>query len=639
MKPFLKNCFQVFLCLYRSHPSYHQPTPSRGQGAETPFRGLGGRTPSRGQGVNLHALAYLGSRYPCHLKALNRLVSIIYHIKAAVQLVLTPVVNRKSYFLLPTSNHPRSSVFCLPSLYIRYRSSVIQPLTIYLLLAFILPPKVAFTQSTGDLSYNPAPVVIYGEITSKQLTDTISLFVHADFLGESVFMPPPQFFSIIPKLGDGNQGLPGTLAFSFQTEPIQDFAYLHIAALENDILMDYFLAMPGDSVGIKLDRIKNTLVFSGPDAERYSVQQEIMMAHQRYLFEKPASIVVADKEKFLAKNQLTSDRAYGIRYFEPVQKETEELDYIASILEEDPFAHPGFKVIKRYRGELEENFLKILEANLYGMIKKTGVFRFNYSKKANKENWNKLYKESIKNIPTDLFSAQATYKAYHMTDLILEKAIAGFYAGEAHPYTSLKDTEDPLLRDRLVTKYLVKYFDRIAKREEYINEAVTFVTDHASIEVLLQYKNNLSIGKEAFPFTLTDTKGNKVNLQDLKGKVLFMDFWFTGCQACVAYYKNSLHPAELHFKDNPEILFISVSTDKSKSRWLSSVEGGKYTSPEAINLFTEEQGINHPFLQHYNIHAFPYQLLIDREGKVLKLSGMQTGPDELIGILEEALSK
>jgi thiol-disulfide isomerase/thioredoxin len=485
----------------------------------------------------------------------------------------------------------------------------------------------------------PAPVVIYGEITSKQLTDTISVFVHADFLGESVFMPPPQYFTIVPQLGDGSKGLPGTLAFSFQTEPVQDFAYLHIAALENDILMDYFLAMPGDSVGIKLDRIKNSLVFSGPDADSYNVQQEIMLAHQRYLFERPASIVVADKEKFLANNPAPSQRKYGLRYFTPIQKETEELGYIASVLEEDPFKHPGFKVIERYKGQLDHEFLRILEANLYGMIMKTGVFRFNYSKKANKENWVSLYRESIKNIPTDLFPPHTTYRAYHLTDLILEKDIAGFYAGEAHPYQKLKETADPLLRDRLVTKYLVKYFDRISKREEYINEAIAYITDPASLGTLLQYKNNLSIGKEAFPFSLTDTKGNKVTLQDLKGKVLFMDFWFTGCQACVAYYKNSLHPAEIHFKDNPDILFISVSTDKSKSRWLSSVEGGKYTSPEAINLFTEEQGINHPFLQHYNIHAFPYQLLIDREGKVLKLSGMQTGPDELIGILEDAVSR
>lgn len=615
MKPFLKNCFQAFLCLYRSHPSYHQPTPSRGQEPEssTPFRGLGGRTPFRGQGANLHALAYLGSRYPCHLKALNRLVSIIYNLKAVHRFVLGTL------YLVPNTSF--------------------KPLTIYLLLAFILCPKVAFTQSTGDLSIPPAPVVIYGEITSKQLTDTISVFVHADFLGESVFMPPPQYFTIIPYLGDGTNGLPGTLAFSFQTQPIQDFAYLHIAALENDILMDYFLAMPGDSVGIKLDRIKNSLVFSGPDADRYNIQQEIMLAHQRYLFERPASIVVADKEKFLANNPAPSQRQYGLRYFTPIQKETEELGYIASILEEDPFKHPGFKVIERYKGQLDNDFLQILGANLYGMIMKTGVFRFNYSKKANKENWVGLYQESIKDIPTDLFPPHTTYKAYHLTDLILEKDIAGFFAGEAHPYQKLKETADPLLRDRLITKYLVKYFDRISKREEYINEAITYVTDPASLSTLLQYQNNLSIGKVAYPFSLTDTKGNKVTLQDLKGKVLFMDFWFTGCQACVAYYKNSLHPAELHFKDNPEILFISVSTDKSKSRWLSSVEGGKYTSPVAINLFTEEQGINHPFLQHYNIHAFPYQLLIDREGKVLKLSGMQTGPKELIGILEEALSK
>ncbi|MBU0483055.1 MAG: TlpA family protein disulfide reductase [Proteobacteria bacterium] len=42
----------------------------------------------------------------------------------------------------------------------------------------------------------------------------------------------------------------------------------------------------------------------------------------------------------------------------------------------------------------------------------------------------------------------------------------------------------------------------------------------------------VKIGQPAPNFTLTDTEGNGWNLSDLKGKVVFVNFWATWCPPC-----------------------------------------------------------------------------------------------------------
>lgn len=42
-----------------------------------------------------------------------------------------------------------------------------------------------------------------------------------------------------------------------------------------------------------------------------------------------------------------------------------------------------------------------------------------------------------------------------------------------------------------------------------------------------------TIGQPAPAFTLLDTKGRSWNLADLKGKVVFVNFWATWCPSCV----------------------------------------------------------------------------------------------------------
>lgn len=118
--------------------------------------------------------------------------------------------------------------------------------------------------------------------------------------------------------------------------------------------------------------------------------------------------------------------------------------------------------------------------------------------------------------------------------------------------------------------------------------------------------------------TFTDEKGKPVTLLDLKGKTVVVDFWFTGCGACLYQYKDVLSEVERRLAADTGFVFVSVSTDKSFSVWEKSLLGGSYTSLNgAINLYTGGFGFAHPFLKYFGIEYFPTTIVLDKSGRVV----------------------
>lgn len=133
--------------------------------------------------------------------------------------------------------------------------------------------------------------------------------------------------------------------------------------------------------------------------------------------------------------------------------------------------------------------------------------------------------------------------------------------------------------------------------------------------------------KDAFPFEFKDTLGRVVNLDDLKGKVIYMDFWFTGCKGCVQVAKG-LHDAVLPaFREDTSVVFMSVSLDINFLKWKRSIREGLYTSEGELNVFTMGMGGDHPFYRHYGFSGAPQTMLIDRQGRVVSTSPPFPGPE------------
>jgi len=134
------------------------------------------------------------------------------------------------------------------------------------------------------------------------------------------------------------------------------------------------------------------------------------------------------------------------------------------------------------------------------------------------------------------------------------------------------------------------------------------------------------------------TNGKDVNLATYKGKVVVLDFWFTGCLNCMQFYSSSLSKAEKQFANNKDVVFISVCIDKDKDKWLASIEKGKYTSKRSINVYTCGFGDQDEIIKQYNISSYPQPIIIDKKGKIVSRSAKLTERNTLIQTIRTALN-
>jgi len=173
------------------------------------------------------------------------------------------------------------------------------------------------------------------------------------------------------------------------------------------------------------------------------------------------------------------------------------------------------------------------------------------------------------------------------------------------------------LRERLVTDLLYKNRKATEDISGNINDALTYVHNPDFIAVLQKVKANHIVGAPACNFSLPDPQGNLHSLDEYKGKIILVDFWFTGCGNCirVAPY---LARIEKNFSGKP-VVFLSINFADKKAEWMESLKSGKYSSEYATNLFSNVNGLSYsePVIKYYNVDGGPTLIMIDKNGKLM----------------------
>lgn len=141
--------------------------------------------------------------------------------------------------------------------------------------------------------------------------------------------------------------------------------------------------------------------------------------------------------------------------------------------------------------------------------------------------------------------------------------------------------------------------------------------------------------EKAFPFELKDSLGNLVRLDDFKGKVVLMDFWFTGCKGCVQVAKELHEKVIPGFRGDTGVVFIAVSIDVNFLQWKKSIRTGIYSAPPELNLYTQGMGSGHPLFRYYGFSGCPQLLLIDAAGYLVSSSPPMPGP-ELVNLIRQS---
>lgn len=107
---------------------------------------------------------------------------------------------------------------------------------------------------------------------------------------------------------------------------------------------------------------------------------------------------------------------------------------------------------------------------------------------------------------------------------------------------------------------------------------------------------------------LKDTLGNVHHLQELRGKYILLDFWFSGCGPCIESFPEMREISE-QMADSLEVISISQDSEKEWRR-ASARHGITWYN---WNDLQRENGI----FARFRIRTIPHYFLISSEGKII----------------------
>jgi len=112
----------------------------------------------------------------------------------------------------------------------------------------------------------------------------------------------------------------------------------------------------------------------------------------------------------------------------------------------------------------------------------------------------------------------------------------------------------------------------------------------------------------SLPLAVQGTIGKLQNLNELKGKVVFLNFWATWCGPCRAEMPSMQVLYDNYREKGLEIL--AVNCGEKQEQVLSFLKSNKLSFPAALDTDGKVSNI-------YGIQAIPTTYLIDRDGNII----------------------
>src|SRR5262249_15446899 len=169
--------------------------------------------------------------------------------------------------------------------------------------------------------------------------------------------------------------------------------------------------------------------------------------------------------------------------------------------------------------------------------------------------------------------------------------------------------------------------DGVVELKQYLQLA----PNGPNAEAARQMIDNPRRAREPFApeFSFTTNHGEAISLNELKGKVVLLDFWGTWCGPCVASVP-SLRELNKKYGKESSFVMISVSSDGQEEKWKDFIVKEKMIWPQYLDR-------DRNVIRAFHVNVYPTYVLLDPEGLIrFRITGANP---EKEAALEDAIRK